>query len=50
VAGRLIDQRAQGMVAGCIELPIVLKKDDLSVPVFHVLDILAEAAVLKVLR
>ena len=49
VAGRLIDQGAQGIVAGCTEIPIVLQKEDLPVPLFNVLDILAEAAVLNVL-
>jgi len=50
VASRLIDQGAQGIVAGCTEISIVLKKEDFSVPLFNVLDILAEAAVLKALR
>ncbi len=50
VASRLIDQGAQGIVAGCTEIPLVLQQKDLPVPLFDVLDILAEAAVLCALE
>ena len=45
IAGALIQRGAQGVVAGCTEIPLVLKPGDLSVPVFDTLLILARAAV-----
>ncbi len=36
---------AQGVVAGCTEIPLVLKPGDLDVPVFDTLLLLARAAV-----
>lgn len=38
---------AQAIVAGCTEIPLVLKQEDLSVPYFDSLTILARAAVLR---
>ena len=45
IADRLIQRGAQGMVAGCTEIPLVLKPGDLSVPVFDTLLLLARAAI-----
>ena len=45
IAGRLIQRGAQGVVAGCTEIPLVLKPGDLSVPVFDTLLLLARAAI-----
>lgn len=45
IAGNLIGRGAQGVVAGCTEIPLVLRPGDLSVPVFDTLLILAHAAV-----
>jgi aspartate racemase len=45
VAGRLIQRGAQGVVAGCTEIPLVLTPGDLGVPVFDTLLLLARAAV-----
>jgi len=45
IAGRLIQRGAQGVVAGCTEIPLVLQPGDLSVPVFDTLLLLARAAV-----
>jgi aspartate racemase len=45
VSHHLIRRGAQGIIAGCTELPLVLKSEDLSVPVFDVASILARAAV-----
>jgi len=42
----LIHQGAQAVVAGCTEVPLVLKEGDLSVPVIDPISILAQAAVL----
>ena len=45
IANRLIKCGAQGIVAGCTEIPLVLKPGDLDVPVFDTLLLLARAAV-----
>ena len=45
IAGRLIQRGAQGVVAGCTEIPLVLKPGDLTVPVFDPLLLLARAAI-----
>jgi len=46
-ADNLIDNGARGVIAGCTEIPLALKQEDLSVPYFDVLTILARAAVRK---
>jgi aspartate racemase len=45
IAGRLVQRGAQGVVAGCTEIPLVLKSGDLDVPVFDTLLLLARAAI-----
>ena len=45
IAGRLIQRGAQGIVAGCTEIPLVLKPGDLDVPVFDTLLLLGRAAI-----
>jgi len=45
VSNHLIYRGAQGIIAGCTELPLVLKSEDLPVPLFDVVSILARAAV-----
>jgi aspartate racemase len=45
IADRLIQRGAQGVVAGCTEIPLVLKPGDLNVPVFDTLLLLARAAI-----
>jgi aspartate racemase len=50
VADSLIAQKpegAQGIIAGCTEIPLVLRQDDLSVPYFDAVEILARAAILQ---
>jgi len=44
---KLVDQGAQAMIAGCTEVPLVLKEGDLTVPVIDPILILANAAVHK---
>jgi aspartate racemase len=44
-ASRLVESGAQGIVAGCTEIPLELKSADVPVPYFDALLILAEAAV-----
>ena len=45
VAGRLIQRGAQGVIAGCTEIPLVLEPRDLGVPVFDTSLLLARAAI-----
>ncbi len=45
VAGRLAARGAEGIVAGCTEIPLVLRPGDLPLPVFDTLLILARAAI-----
>jgi len=45
VAGRLVAAGAEAVIAGCTEIPLVLKPEDLPVPLFDTLRLLAEAAV-----
>lgn len=47
VAESLVSDGARGIVAGCTEIPLALKQEDLSVPYFDALAMLARAAVLK---
>jgi len=44
---KLLDQGAQAMIAGCTEVPLVLKEGDLTVPVIDPILILANVAVYK---
>ncbi len=46
-ARKLIARGAQGVIAGCTEIPLVLKDGDLSVPVIDSIAILARAALRK---
>ena len=46
-AESLISKGAQGVIAGCTEIPLALKQKDLSAPYFDALTILARAAILK---
>ncbi|MGD2188113.1 MAG: amino acid racemase [Desulfobacterales bacterium] len=46
-AESLISKGAQGIIAGCTEIPLALKQKHLSVPYFDALAILARAGILK---
>lgn len=50
VAENLIKKGAQGIIAGCTEIPLVLEPEDLTVPLFDPLLILAKAAVREAKR
>ncbi|WP_062205425.1 aspartate/glutamate racemase family protein [Demequina salsinemoris] len=41
---RLVERGAQGVIAGCTEIPMVLTADDIDIPYFDSLEIHAEAA------
>jgi len=45
IATRLIQRGAQGVLAGCTEIPLVLRPGDLNVPMFDTLTLLARAAI-----
>lgn len=45
VAETLIERGAQGIIAGCTEIPLVLREEDISVSLFDTLLILAKAAI-----
>ena len=47
VVGALVDRGAQGIVAGCTEIPLVLGAEDVPVPFFDSLLILARAAIVR---
>ncbi len=40
-------ERAQGIIAGCTEVPLALKQENLSIPYFDAVTILARAAIIK---
>ena len=46
-AESLISKRAQGIIAGCTEIPLALKQEHLPVPYFDALTILARSAIVK---
>lgn len=50
VANHLIKRGSQGIIAGCTEIPLALKPDDVTVPLFDSLLILARAAVREAKR
>lgn len=46
-AAKLIKRGAEAMIAGCTEVPLVLKKEDIPVPLIEPLEILAEVSIVK---
>jgi aspartate racemase len=48
VAGSLIRNGAEVVIAGCTEIPIVLKQEDIGTPLVDSLDVLAKAAIMRV--
>jgi aspartate racemase len=47
IAQKLIDKGAEAIIAGCTEIPLILKEGDVSVPIIDPTQILARAAVWK---
>ena len=45
IIGRLSSHRAEGVILGCTEIPLLIKEDDVDVPLFETTRIHAEAAV-----
>jgi len=48
IAQKLIDKGAEVIIAGCTEIPLILKEGDVSVPIIDPTQVLAKAAVQKV--
>jgi aspartate racemase len=47
IAQKLIDKGAEAIIAGCTEIPLILKEGDVSVPLIDPTQVLAKAAVQK---
>jgi aspartate racemase len=47
IAQKLIDKGAEAIIAGCTEIPLILKEGDVSVPTIDPTQVLAKAAVQK---
>ena len=47
IARTLIERGAKAIIAGCTEVPLVLKAEDIPVPLIEPMTIMAEAAILK---
>ena len=45
VIAELVSRGAQGIVLGCTEIPLLLKQDDVTVPLFDTTELHARAAV-----
>ncbi len=45
VAARLVERGAEAIIAGCTEIPLALRQEDISVPFFNSTEILAKTAV-----
>jgi len=47
IAQKLIDKGAEAIIAGCTEIPLILKEGDVPVPIIDPTQALAEAAIQK---
>ena len=47
IAQKLIDKGAEAIIAGCTEIPLILKEGDISAPIIDPTQVLAKAAVQK---
>ncbi|MBA7497614.1 Aspartate racemase [subsurface metagenome] len=47
IAQKLVDKGAEAIIAGCTEIPLILKEGDVSVPIIDPTQVLAKAAVQK---
>jgi len=50
IINKAINQGAQGVILGCTEIPLLIKSDDVSIPVFDTTRIHAESAVAYALK
>jgi aspartate racemase len=47
IAQKLIDKRAEAIITGCTEIPLILKEGDVSVPIIDPTQVLAKVAIQK---
>jgi len=47
IAQKLIDKGAEAIIAGCTEIPLILKEGDVPVPIIDPTQVLAKAAIQK---
>jgi aspartate racemase len=45
IVGKLVENGAEGVILGCTEIPLLIKQEDVNVPVFDTTEIHAKAAV-----
>lgn len=45
IIGRLVENGAEGIIPGCTETPLLIKQEDVNVPIFDTAEIHARAAV-----
>jgi aspartate racemase len=45
IIGKLVENGAEGIILGCTEIPLLIKQEDVNVPVFDTTEIHAKAAV-----
>ena len=50
VIGSFIEEGVEGVILGCTEFPLMIKKDDLNIPIFNTTEIHAQAGVNYILR
>ena len=46
----LVQDGAEGIILGCTEIPLLIKQEDVSVPIFDTTTIHAESAVLEAIK
>lgn len=44
---KMVNQGAQGIILGCTEIPLIIKQEDVNVPIFDTLEILAKACLIR---
>ncbi|MBI9054910.1 MAG: aspartate/glutamate racemase family protein [Bacteroidales bacterium] len=50
IINNLIEQGAEGVILGCTEIPLLIKQEDVTIPIFDTTTIHAEMAVLEALK
>lgn len=50
IIDNLVKQGAEGIILGCTEIPLLIKQEDVSVPIFDTTTIHAESAVLEAIK
>ncbi len=44
---KMVNQGAQGIILGCTEIPLIIKQEDVNVPIFDTLEILAKVCLMR---